>query len=482
MLPLPPNVNAMINSTFPLAAFHWDITTIHGISTCCDIIQPLPDATSFPHAIAQGASFDVDLAIRIANAVAYEARIVNQVNFNLTNGQSLQALNAEGGPLANTVHDSRYGRAQETYGECPYIAKQFGVAVTKTIQNRSTEHPFIQLSSVSRHYLGIHGTTDLPNAGEEWISEQWLADQQLPIYEAHIKEGQAEGIMCSINTLRVGPGDGSTGGIPACVHPLLYDILYKQWNASTFVQTDNDSIYSMYAQHNYFANLTESVINTILAGAVAIDSGMGSDIIQAVYAGLSTNALTEENIDNYVKRTFLMRFKLGEFDSANPVNPYNDANIYNVSKLNGAEHRALAREAATKTTALLKNGIDNDHRILPLSLASPPSTMSIIGPWGACADTDGSYGCNMCFGGNYNAKTDYVSSILSAMTELIGNVTNVTYALGTNPYTYSSPTGIQDAVTTAMNSDVAIIVLGLGCQYETESIDRPNLYLPPVQD
>lgn len=482
MLPLPPSVNSMINSTFPLAAFHWDITTIHGVSTCCDIIQPLPDATSFPHAIAQGASFDLDLAVRIANAVAYEARIINQMNFNLTNGQSVQALNAEGGPLANTVHDPRYGRAQETYGEDVYLSSRFGVAITTALQNRSTDHPFIQLSSVTRHYLGYHGTTDLPNGGEEWINVQWLADQQLPIYKAHIMEGEAEGVMCSINTLRVGDGDGSVGGIPACVHPLLYDILYNQWNSTTFVQTDNDSLYAMYAQHNYYPNLTESVINTIRMGAVAIDSGMGTDIIQAVYTGLSTNALTVQDIDNFVKRTFLMRFKLGEFDSNNPINPYNSNNVYNVSKLDGPEHRQLAREAATKTTVLLRNGIDNDHTLLPLSLQSPPPNIAIIGPWGACSDLDGSYGCNMCFGGNYNAKTSYVSSILSAMNEVVGNVSNVTYALGTNPYTYSSPTGIEEAVNVAAASNVAIVVLGLGCQYETESIDRPDLYLPNVQD
>ena len=103
MLPFPPSEEALVNSSFPLAAFYWDVTLIHGVSTCCGFIDPLPLATSFPHAIAQGASFDVDLTERIAIAAATEARIVNQINFRVTGGTTFQSLHAEGGPLSNLV-------------------------------------------------------------------------------------------------------------------------------------------------------------------------------------------------------------------------------------------------------------------------------------------------------------------------------------------------------------------------------------------
>jgi hypothetical protein len=53
---------------------------------------------------------------RIAAAVAYEARVVHQMNFRASGGRAVQALVAEGGPLANSVHDPRWGRAQEVGG------------------------------------------------------------------------------------------------------------------------------------------------------------------------------------------------------------------------------------------------------------------------------------------------------------------------------------------------------------------------------
>jgi len=228
-LPLPVSLPALVNESLSLAAFNWDITTIHGLSSTY-FISPLPNATMFPHAIAQGSSFDVDLAVRIAKAVSYEARAVSQRNFRLSNGRSVQALNSEGGPLANSCHHPGWGRAMETYGEDPHLITTMGTAITLAMQNET--NGFLQLSSVTRHYLGYHGATDLPNSGEEWVTEQWFRDQHLPAYESYLTIGKSEGVMCSCNTLRVGEGDGPEGGIPACVHPLLYDILRNEWNST----------------------------------------------------------------------------------------------------------------------------------------------------------------------------------------------------------------------------------------------------------
>lgn len=65
------------------------------------------------------------------------------------------------------------------------------VTFTRTLQNRSADSPFLLTASMTRHYLGFHGATDLPNSGEEWVSPQWLADMHLPSYEAQMVEGEA---------------------------------------------------------------------------------------------------------------------------------------------------------------------------------------------------------------------------------------------------------------------------------------------------
>lgn len=92
--------------------------------------------TVFPGTPGQAASFDVDLVARIGAATALEGRIVNQVtphaaslppasspphpflrcqvNYRLTHGQTWQGVHMDGGPLANSAHDPRWGRISET--------------------------------------------------------------------------------------------------------------------------------------------------------------------------------------------------------------------------------------------------------------------------------------------------------------------------------------------------------------------------------
>ena len=65
--------------------------------------------TVFPHAIAQGASWDVDLVRRVSNATAIEARILSEQAYVKTHGASAGGvLSCDGGPLANSAHDPRW--------------------------------------------------------------------------------------------------------------------------------------------------------------------------------------------------------------------------------------------------------------------------------------------------------------------------------------------------------------------------------------
>jgi beta-glucosidase len=393
-LPLPSvPFSQLTNASLGLAAFYWDTTMIHGLSSTF-FMQPLRNATCFPHSIAQAASWDLDLVARIASAVAFEARVVNQLNFASSSGRAVQALMAEGGALANSVHDPRWGRAQETYGEDPHLISAMGVAFTRALQNET--NGFLQVASMARHFLGFHGATDLPNAGEEWVTPQWLADQHLPAYRALMVDANSEAVMCSCNTLRVGPGDGPAGGIPACVHPLLYDVLRNRWNSSALVQADNEAIFPMWQEHHYFKTLEDAVVGALDAGVYAVDSGGGAAIVAALSAALGNGTITMAQVDAMVQRQFEMRLRVGEFDTGNPANPF--AGPYDASQLDGAAHRALAREAVQKSATLLRNeappgAAAGGVRLLPLASATPPVSIAVIGPWADAGSTRGNYGC-----------------------------------------------------------------------------------------
>ena len=106
-----------------------DHTCIHGVNKVSKV-------TVFPHAIAQGASWDLELLRRISNVTAIEARIISNKNYVASGGANAgSALSCDGGPLANSAHDPRWGRISETYGEDPVHIQLMGVAVMNGLQN-----------------------------------------------------------------------------------------------------------------------------------------------------------------------------------------------------------------------------------------------------------------------------------------------------------------------------------------------------------
>jgi hypothetical protein len=200
-IPIQPNA---YDPVLNIPSVFWDITCISGLSP--GRIDPNPNATVFPNAIAQAASFDTDLTARIGQATAEEGRIVNQLNYRTTSGRTWQTVLCDGGPLANTAHDPRWGRISETYGEDVYLTQQMGIAATRALQQRTAPDPltglaFLKTSQVTRHYMGTHGANDMPHDAEEYILPQWREEHQLRIYEAFQRPelGDAEGIMCAIS-------------------------------------------------------------------------------------------------------------------------------------------------------------------------------------------------------------------------------------------------------------------------------------------
>jgi len=124
-------------------------------------LSPDVNVTVFPHAIALAATFDTDLVRRVSEATAVEGRIVNQLNYATRGGRTWQAVSCDGGPLANTMTAPTWGRNSETYGECPSLSAIIGVQATRSLQNRTVVNGnvWLQLSQVTRHYLGYHGAS-----------------------------------------------------------------------------------------------------------------------------------------------------------------------------------------------------------------------------------------------------------------------------------------------------------------------------------
>jgi beta-glucosidase len=151
------------------------------------------------------------------------------------------------------------------------------------------------------------------------------------------------------------------------------------------------------------------------AAARALHAGVDFDLPDgAAYAklpeALAAGLVTQSEIDAAVRRMLTMKFLAGLFEK-----PYADAR-YAETITGNAEARALAVEAARRTTVLLKN-----DGTLPLH-ADAIKTLAVIGPNAAVARTGG--------GGSSLVKPKYAIAPLDAIKEHAGQSLQITYALG----------------------------------------------------
>ena len=462
---------------------------VHGVNYPNGVPNAPPlNVSVFPHAIAQAASFDADLVTRLSRATLYEARTVGQIIYRASGGEVWAGTSCDGGPLANSVHDPRWGRISECYGEDPVLAAGIGVAATRALQNRSADGRWLGTSQVIRHWLGYHmADPDLPRGGEEEISLHAFHDQQAPIYRGMLVGGDAEGLMCAYASFSIGasPGGGPAPLVPSCVHPFLWEQLRESWEWSGFVTTDCcDSISSMVSDHHFFPNVSAAALASIEAG-VGVYFGFNDGLVEAVGDLLASGALDSALFDDRLRRTLLTRFRMGEFDAgaSNPQYPYSAA--YDESQLDGPAHRALAREAVADSLVLL----ENENGALPLPALGAGMTLSVIGPFADCdvadegagGDRDSPLRCS--YGHTYEGTSGAVSTILSAAREAAAAAGfSVRYAQGSNIVTaFNGSAGLAAAAAAAAAADATVLVLGLGELLEVEGRDRSTLALPAAQ-
>ena len=77
------------------------------------------------------------------------------------------------------------------------------------------------------------------------ISRHDLADVYWPGFRDSIREGNAQGVMCSYN---------SVNGVPTCLDP-LHEAARKQWGFTGYVTSDTDAVDDAYSTHHFSSSL-----------------------------------------------------------------------------------------------------------------------------------------------------------------------------------------------------------------------------------
>ena len=261
--------------------------------------------TCFPVSMLRGASFDDDLEYRIGEVFAKEASALD--------------ANLFAGVCINLLRNPMWGRAQETYGEDPYLLGRMGVALTKAMQDNG-------IIACPKHYA-LNSIEDLRFSVNAIADERTLHEVYLPHFKKCIDAG-AMSIMGAYNRVN---------GTYACENKeLLTDILHDKWGFDGF--SLSDFFYGIYSASR------------------SLKAGMDMEMPYLFrYAALSyllkKGEITQEDIDKSAVRI------LRALISTLPKYKKQDKSVI-LSK----EHIALSRETAVKGMVLLKNQGD----ILPI--------------------------------------------------------------------------------------------------------------------
>jgi beta-glucosidase len=333
-----------------IPAYQWWSEALHGVARN-------GVATVFPQAIALAATWHPALVRRVADVISTEARAKHHATLRASGGASriYEGLTLWS-PNINIFRDPRWGRGQETYGECPFLTGRFAVAFCQGLQG--CDPRYLKTVATVKHFAVHSGPEAERHTFDARPEPRDLWETYLPAFESGIVEGGAQSLMSVYNAI---------DGVPGPVNGrLLTEILRERWGFRGAVVGDVDCVHDVHAHHRFTRDAAESAALALRAGNDLCSGATYAALPEALARGLCVEA----DLDRALRRLLSLRFRLGQFDPPERV-PY--AAIPE-SANDCAPHDALALEAARQSLVLLKN-----DGVLPLD-PSRLRTVAVIGP------------------------------------------------------------------------------------------------------
>lgn len=421
-----------------IPAYNWWNEGLHGVARA-------GIATVFPQAIGLAAMWNVRRLHEVAVAISDEARAKHH-EFARHDDRGYYKGLTYWSPNINIFRDPRWGRGHETYGECPYLTSQLGVAFCRGLQGDDPK--YLKVVATPKHFAVHSGPEALRHSFDAHASVKDLRETYLPAFHACIVEAKAKSIMGAYNR---------TNGEPCCAsQTLLVDILRGEWKFDGYVVSDCWAIKDFHEHHHVTQTWEESAALAVKAGCDLNCGCAYEHIPSAVKQGL----LTEQDLDVCLERLFTARIELGMFDPDERV-PY--AQIpYEVN--DSERHAELALVTTRESIVLLKNR----SALLPLS--RDLRSIAVIGP---NADDPS------VLVGNYHGMPSRSVTPLAGIRGAVSPGTKVWYAEGCKR-TGDKLEGLgrsailSEARSMAERADVVVLCLGLDADIEGEQGDAGN--------
>jgi len=376
--------------------------------------QPVP-TTTFPQEKGLGATWDPDLLKKIGALEGYEARYYYQNPVFDRGGVVVRA------PNADLSRDPRWGRTEESYGEDPFLVGRLTVAFAQGLQGPDPKH--WQAASLMKHFLANENEDGRTHSSSDFDERLFREYYSVP-FRMGFEEGGSRAVMAAYN---------GWNGIPMMIHPVLKDVMIKEWGNDGLICTDGGALGLLITSHKTFPDKEHGAAAAVKAGINHFLDTYKDDLAQAVKDGL----ISEAEIDASLKNLLRLYLRLGEMDPPD-ADPYAKIGRETGGELPPWERdssKTLARLATDEAIVLLKN----DNNTLPLDRAKL-KTIAVIGPWTDQVLQDW-----------YSGTWPYSVTILDGIREAAGQGIKVLFADGSDS---------AEAAKLARAADVAIVVVG----------------------
>ncbi|MCM3901701.1 MAG: glycoside hydrolase family 3 C-terminal domain-containing protein, partial [Pyrinomonadaceae bacterium] len=389
--------------------------------------------TVFPIPLGETASWDPVAVKRAASIAAAEARAAG-VHWTFA-------------PMVDIARDPRWGRIAEGSGEDPYLGSVMARARVQGFQGTDYSGSD-KVVACAKHWVA-YGAAE---AGRDYnttdVSEGALRNVYFPPFKAAVEAGVGT-FMSAFNSLN---------GVPASANPFtLTDVLRGEWKFDGFVVSDYTSVEEL-IKHGVAADGSE-------AAQEALNAGVDMEMVSRLYNQngaelLKQRRLTQQTIDEAVRRILRIKFRLGLFDK-----PYADEARERTTMLSRA-NVAAAREIAARSMVLLKNEKD----VLPL--AKSVRSIALIGPLAdSQKDVIGSW--------TGDGKAEDAVTLLQGLKAKLPQA-KINYAKGCE-IGCETTDRFKEAVRAASDSDVVILAVGESAEMSGEAASRSSLDLPGRQ-
>jgi beta-glucosidase len=390
--------------------------------------------TVFPIPLAEACSWDPASVERASSIAAAEARAVG--------------LHWTFAPMVDIARDPRWGRIMEGSGEDPFLGSAMARARTIGFQGRDYSAPD-KVVACAKHYVG-YGAAE---AGRDYnttdISEWTLRQIYLPPFKATVDAGIGT-FMSAFNDLN---------GVPASAnHFTLTKVLRDEWKFDGFVVSDYTSVQEL-INHGLAADGRQ-------AASAALNAGVDMEMVSRLYnqngaSLLKDGKLTQQTIDEAVRRILRIKFRLGLFDR-----PYADE-ARESRVVFSTENQTAARQIAAHSMVLLKN----ERNILPLS--KTVRSIALIGP---LADSQK----DMIGAWSGDGKPSDAITLLQGLKTKVGSQVKINYAKGCEVMG-DNTSGFEEAVNAAKASDIVVMAIGEAAEMSGEASSRSSLDIPGRQ-